>query len=512
MGFHVVLHHAHELADVFDARLSLVGALGLQRGNQPALLDDHLHDGVQLALHFAGFAHQQQEVGEGAAGGGAASGLAGFHFAGLQEGAAVHVGGVLNAVDGGLPNAAAGRVDDARGRHVVGGVDRQLEVGHHVAHLGAFEEAGAAHNFVGDAGAQQHVFQRAALRVRAVKQRHLVVGFARVVEFLNLAGNPAALVALVGGQVERNLLARLARGEQLLGLAPAVVRDDRVGRIQNVGRGAVVLLQLHHLGGRPVLLEVQNVADVGAAPGVNRLVVVAHHHQVAVHAGQQLRDGILRLVRVLVLVDHDVAEGLRIAAPHLGVLAQQLVSVEKQVVEVHRVGPLEATLQLRVNVGGALGERVLRVRGIFRRPHQLVLRRRNLPAHALLRVKLRVVAQVLHHGLHQPLGFVVVINGEAVGEAQQFGVLSQNANTHAVEGGHPHAAATAGHQVEQTFAHLPRRLVREGDRQDVPRGHAAIFNQVRNAIRQHAGLPAARARQNKKRPFCGEDRFVLRAV
>ena len=41
---------------------------------------------------------------------------------------------------------------------------------------------------------------------------------------------------------------------------------------------------------------------------VNGLVVVAYHHDVAVLGGQKARDRVLRVVGVLVLVDHEVAE------------------------------------------------------------------------------------------------------------------------------------------------------------------------------------------------------------
>ena len=45
--------------------------------------------------------------------------------------------------------------------------------------------------------------------------------------------------------------------------------------------GAVVLLQAQHARAREVVLEVEDVLDVGAAPGVDRLVLVADHRDVA---------------------------------------------------------------------------------------------------------------------------------------------------------------------------------------------------------------------------------------
>ena len=76
---------------------------------------------------------------------------------------------------------------------------------------------------------------------------------------------------------------------ELLGLALAIVDDDGVGGFEDPVRGAVVLLQ----GDRPdlpeVLLELEDVADVGAAEGVDRLVGIADDADVALLAGQELQ-------------------------------------------------------------------------------------------------------------------------------------------------------------------------------------------------------------------------------
>ena len=61
--------------------------------------------------------------------------------------------------------------------------------------------------------------------------------------------------------------------------------------------------------------------DLGAAPAVDRLVVVAHHAQVAMAGGQGLDDAVLAAVGVLVLVDQQVVEPAGLLAPHVGVLA-----------------------------------------------------------------------------------------------------------------------------------------------------------------------------------------------
>ena len=85
--------------------------------------------------------------------------------------------------------------------------------------------------------------------------------------------------------------------------------DHRVRRLEDRPGRAVVLLELDDLGVGEVALEVEDVADVGVAEAVDRLVVVADDHQVAVLLGEQLEQPVLGVVGVLVLVDEDVAQG-----------------------------------------------------------------------------------------------------------------------------------------------------------------------------------------------------------
>ena len=177
---------------------------------------------------------------------------------------------------------------------------------------------------------------------------------------LDLRHHEARLGVLVLqlAHVHRVALAQL-RPERLV-LARAVVGDDRVGRVQDRLRRAVVLLELDHRGVGEVVLEVEDVADVGAAEAVDRLVVVADHRDVAVLLGEQLQPAVLGAVGVLVLVDQHVAERAAVALAHLVEQLEQVHAAEQQVVEVHRVGGVQARLVEVVDVGGGLLEEAAR--------------------------------------------------------------------------------------------------------------------------------------------------------
>ena len=87
---------------------------------------------------------------------------------------------------------------------------------------------------------------------------------------------------------------------------------------------------------RPVALEIEDVAEVGAAPRVDRLVVVTDDGQVAVARREGAHPQVLGAVRVLVLVDVEVAPAILVLGEDLGRLLEQADALEEQVVEVER--------------------------------------------------------------------------------------------------------------------------------------------------------------------------------
>src|SRR6266853_1848959 len=92
------------------------------------------------------------------------------------------------------------------------------------------------------------------------------------------------------------------RGPQPLLGALGVVADDAVSGVQDGLARAVVLLQPHDLGVGVVLAEIEDIAHVRAAEAIDRLVVVADHHHVAVLLREQVHQDVLGAVGVLVLV------------------------------------------------------------------------------------------------------------------------------------------------------------------------------------------------------------------
>src|SRR5262249_52528527 len=156
-------------------------------------------------------------------------------------------------------------------------------------HLFALVEADAADDDVGDAPLAQRVFDHARLAVGAVED-----GAIRVAEALfegelgDTGGDELRLVALVAATAVDPDLTLGVLGPETLAAAIAVMADHRRRRPHHRARGAKVAPQGKDGGAREVLLEEEKVADLGAAPGVDRLVVVADRAHLGATSRQEL--------------------------------------------------------------------------------------------------------------------------------------------------------------------------------------------------------------------------------
>ncbi len=218
------------------------------------------------------------------------------------------------------------------------------------------------------------------------------------------------------------------------------------------------------------------------------------------------------MVRVLVLVDEDVPERLAPALERLGEALEDLHGEHEHVVEVDRVRGVEAALVQLVRLGDGLipegGDpgRVLLGR------HELVLRARDLRVDASRRKALRIFAELLEARLDEPHLILVVVDREAGRVAKALRLAPQHAAARRVEGEDPDRARRLAEHALEPFAHLPRRLVREGDRKDLVRLHPARADEVSDAIGEDARLAGAGSGDDEKRPFRREDGLPLGLV
>ena len=292
---------------------------------------------------------------------------------------------------------------------------------------------------------------------------------------------------------------------------------EGIGCRQNLWCRAVVLH--HHNGAHlgEVFIEVQQVFHIGAPPGVDGLVRVAHDEQVLMIAAKHLHQLILQRVDVLKLVYHDVLQAL------LPLEFDALVLLKDVEGELDEVVVVQAeALLLLVEV--AVKDDVLRLYGVQ------VLLPQGVQRHGEhVQVVVRVFEQLayLNHVPGVPVGHLpqgqaalliddlehgvnvgVVQHQEALGVLHGVAVLLEDGHAEAVEGVDVAGVVVPGEGVNP-LAHLVGGLVGEGDAQDVPRQDAQLVHQEGKSVGQRPGLPRAGPGDDPDEALSGSDSLPL---
>ena len=201
--------------------------------------------------------------------------------------------------------------------------------------------------------------------------------------------------------------------------------------------------------------------------------------------------------------------------PDIQVILQQLNGPHEQVVEVNGVAAAQQFFIVVINTGGKLGVVIILHLGLFGQAngvHQQALG----PGYDALDGPGRVafLVHISHlHGLLDKAQLVIGVVDCVVGiEAHTLTVPAQHPGTEGVEGAGEDGIGIRNLQALDAVAHLPGRLVGEGDCGDAVGADVALPHQVGNAVGDHTGLAAAGAGHDEQRAFGGDDGFGLGIV
>ena len=249
------------------------------------------------------------------------------------------------------------------------------------------------------------------------------------------------------------------------------------------------------------------VVQCGAAPAVDRLIVVAHRREAPALANQQLEHFVLRGVGVLVFVHQHMAQRRLPFGAHLGVLLQQLERQADQVVKVHALVGRQAFFVARHDARQraffVVGGLRLGLRGIQAAVFPGADGPLPLPSG-------RGVGAAA--GVFQDAGDVVAVqNAELLLEAQHAAVLPQHAHAQRMKGADQHAARAFADQAFSALAHFGGGLVGESDGRNLL-GFEARLNQPPDLVRDHARLARAGTGQHQTRAVHVIDGFLLGQV
>ena len=205
------------------------------------------------------------------------------------------------------------------------------------------------------------------------------------------------------------------------------------------------------------------------------------------------------MVGVLVLVDQDVAEASAVVLGDVREPDHQGDRVTDDVVEVDGLGPRQALLVGRVDVGegllglvGGPGAERLRV-------HQLVLEPGDAVEQPTGRHPLRVEVEIAGDEGDQAQAVGLVVDREGRLQPQPVGLPTQDPHARGVERRDPHRPRPRTDRGLDPLAHLGGGLVREGDGQDLARTRVAGGQQVGDPPGQDPGLARASTGHDEQR-------------
>ena len=429
----------------------------------------------------------------------------------LEQRHAAGAGELMQRFQRGLAEPPPRRIDDALEFEVVGRVERDLEIGGRVLDLLPLVEARAADHAIRQPERDEAILEGAHLERRAHQDGDLAQGVAPPLHLLDVLADDAGLLLVVPAALDLDLAAQLAVGAQRLAEAAFVMRDQARGRAEDMAGRTVIAFEPDDLGAGKVGLEAQDVVHLGAAPAIDRLIVVADAANIAVALRQQPQPQILRDVGVLILVHQHIEEALLVFRQHVGVLLEQPQIFQQQIAEIGGVELLQAPLIERIELARfAVGEgEALAFRhALGRKPSVLpaVDHGREHPRRPALLVDILGIEQLLQ----QPDLIVGIEHGERRFQIDQLGMAAEDLDADGVEGAEPrHALDHATDQLADAEFHLARGLVGEGHGENLSRPRSAQAQNMGNARRQHPCLARAGAGQHQQRAIERLDRLAL---
>ena len=322
-----------------------------------------------------------------------------------------------------LTNSPSGKANDTQQSLVIAGIDREAQVTQDVFDLLALVERRTAVNTVRDIPFTQLALERTALRIRTIQDRHIVIAVLPM-RCDDLQGHTFRFCAVVhiGFQVQRCSLLFL-RIYLLVDLL-AVLMYQRVSRIHDILRRAVVTLQFEHLRRGIYLPEIENITDVRPSERVDTLRIIAHHTDIILWFGEAFHEQELDIVRILVLIHQNILELLLVFLPHLGTAIQQPERVDQQIVKIHGIGCFQTCLvQLidrcrLVHTHLPVLAQQLLVHTILGGSNPCVLRHRDTAQHRRRLVHLLIQSALLAYSLDDRLAIRGIIDREIASEAQ----------------------------------------------------------------------------------------------
>ena len=322
---------------------------------------------------------------------------------------------------------------------------------------------------------------------------------------VDVPGDEMAFVAK-GVEADTSDAGTLFAGVDFAFVEDFIFGNEFPGEAEDFFGGAVVLVQDDGaVQANKVVAEAADVAGVCAAPAVDGLFVVCDNEEASVDEGEHADDFVLFAVCVLEFVYEDVAVAIPTGFQDVVFVAEEVVSDEDEVVEVHEAVVAELGFVGLEQATVSAGEGPVRV------------------AAALAFEAAQVAQDVVEVGfvnVEAVLGTVdegalevFACNAEVAGEAGGFVVFAQEAEAEAVEGaGGDEGGSVFAQAVVEAGGHFSGGFVGEGEGEDVFGRDGGFVHEVADAFGEDARFAGAGSGQDQDGAYGRTDGFLLGRV
>ena len=113
-----------------------------------------------------------------------------------------------------------------------------------------------------------------------------------------------------------------------------VICNNRISCINNVATRPVILCQNYYFRLRVVLFKMQNIVNICSTKAINALVIITYYTQIFIAVCKVLYQLILQVIRILVLIHHDISVLLLILLQNLRTLFKKLQNIHDKVIKI----------------------------------------------------------------------------------------------------------------------------------------------------------------------------------
>src|SRR5262249_23532532 len=157
----------------------------------------------------------------------------------------------------------------------VGWLRGEPQIAERIANFRPLVESWAANHAVGQADGNEALLELAHLERGAHKDRNFIERMAPALQFLDFLANRAGFLLRIPTTGNHRFSAQGIIGKKRLA-EPAFIMADQAGcGGKDMAGRAVIALKPDNFRAVKIALEAQDIVDLGAAPAVDRLIVVA---------------------------------------------------------------------------------------------------------------------------------------------------------------------------------------------------------------------------------------------